>query len=274
MNTIKTLIVDDEPLARKGLSIRLRDFPQIEVVGLCKNGEEALAECKRQQVDLMFLDIQMPGLSGLEVVKQLSESALGIPAIVFVTAFDQYAVKAFEIHALDYLLKPVDDNRLKKAVEKVQTYLKSQEDTSHKRKLASFVAGITGNNCEEILKKLAAGDKLEETRFPESIAVKEQGEIVRVQVSSIQWVDAAGDYMCLHCADGKTHILRKTMKELEAELDPKEFVRVHRSAIVNSKQINKLVTQVSGEYLLVLENGQELKVSRSYRDKVKAALAS
>ena len=113
MNTIKTLIVDDEPLARKGLSIRLRDFPHIEIVGLCENGEEALAECKRQQVDLMFLDIQMPGLSGLEVVKHLSDSAIGIPAIVFVTAFDQYAVKAFEIHALDYLLKPVDDNRLK-----------------------------------------------------------------------------------------------------------------------------------------------------------------
>jgi two-component system LytT family response regulator len=273
MNTIKTLIVDDEPLARKGLSIRLKDFPQIEVVGLCKNGEETLEFCKRQQVDLMFLDIQMPGMSGLEVVKQLSESPLGVPAVVFVTAFDQYAVRAFDIHALDYVLKPVDDNRLNKAVEKVQTFLKSQEDTSHKRKLASFVAGITGNNCEEILKKLAAGDKLEKARFAESIAVKEQGEILRVQVNSIQWVDAAGDYMCLHCSNGKTYILRKTMKELEAELDPKDFVRVHRSAIVNSKQINKLVTQVSGEYLLVLENGQELKVSRSYRDKVKAAIA-
>jgi two-component system LytT family response regulator len=155
MNTIKTLIVDDEPLARKGLSIRLKDFPQIEVVGLCKNGEETLEFCKRQQVDLMFLDIQMPGMSGLEVVKQLSESPLGVPAVVFVTAFDQYAVRAFDIHALDYVLKPVDDNRLNKAVEKVQTFVKSQEDTSHKRKLASFVAGITGNNCEEILKKLA-----------------------------------------------------------------------------------------------------------------------
>lgn len=274
MQKIKTLIVDDEPLARKGLAVRLSQYPEIEVVGLCKNGAEALDMCKSQVIDLLFLDIQMPGVSGLEVVKQLSELPLDMPAVIFVTAFDQYAVKAFEIHALDYLLKPVDDSRLEKAVEKVQTFVKSQQDTSHKKKLASFVAGITGNNCEEILKKLASGEKLDDTRYPDSLAVKEQGEIIRVQINTIQWVDAAGDYMCLHCSDGKTHILRKTMKELESELDPKLFVRVHRSAIVNTKQISKLVTQVSGEYVLVLDNGQELKVSRSYRDKVKSALAS
>lgn len=274
MKQINAIIVDDEPLARKGLAVRLREYPEINVVGLCQNGHEALDICKSQIIDLMFLDIQMPEMSGLEVVKTLAELPLDMPAVVFVTAFDQYAVKAFEIHALDYLLKPVDDNRLKQAVEKVQAHIKTQQDTSHKRKLASFVAGITGNNCEEILKRLASGDKLDEQKYPESIAVKEQGEIIRVQLNTVQWVDAAGDYMCMHCADGKTHILRKTMKELESELDPKLFVRVHRSAIVNTKQITKLVTQVSGEYLLVLENGQELKVSRSYRDKVKAALAS
>ncbi len=172
------------------------------------------------------------------------------------------------------MLKPVDEDRLKQAVEKVQSHLKTQQDNAHKKKLASFVAGITGNNCEEILKKLASGDSLETKKYPESLAVKEQGEIIRVPTNTIQWVDAAGDYMCLHCSDGQTHILRKTMKELERELDPSLFVRVHRSAIVNSKQISKLVTQVSGEYLLVLGNGQELKVSRSYRDKVKAALAN
>lgn len=274
MTTIKTLIVDDEPLARKGLAIRLTDYPDIEVIAECSNGVQAIEKCKTHTIDLIFLDIQMPGMSGFEVVKQLAELPLDMPSIVFVTAFDQYAVDAFEIHALDYLLKPVDDKRLQKAVVKVQTFLKSQQDNSHKKKLATFVAGITGNNCEEILKKLASGEKLDESRYPDSLAVKEQGEIVRVQVSTIQWVDAAGDYMCLHCSDGKTHILRKTMKELESELDPKLFVRVHRSAIVNSKQIAKLVTQVSGEYILVLDNGQELKVSRSYRDKVKAALAS
>ncbi|MFC3031319.1 LytR/AlgR family response regulator transcription factor [Pseudoalteromonas fenneropenaei] len=274
MNKIRTLIVDDESLARKGLAVRLKDFNDIEVLGLCSDGQEAIEFCKQNDVDLVFLDIQMPGLNGFEVARFLTESIKPLPAIVFVTAFDQYAVKAFEIHALDYILKPVDDNRLKQAVEKVHTYIKTQQDNAHKKKLASFVAGITGNNCEEILKKLASGDSIVDKKFPESLAVKEHGEIIRVNVASVQWVDAAGDYMCLHCSDGQTHILRKTMKELEQELDPQLFVRVHRSAIVNTKQISKLVTQTSGEYLLVLQNGQELKVSRSYRDKVKAALAS
>ena len=274
MSKIRTLIVDDEPLARKGLAVRLSEFEDIEVIRLCSNGQEAIDECLSGNIELVFLDIQMPNMNGFEVARALSESVNPLPAIVFVTAFDQFAVKAFEIHALDYILKPVDDNRLKQAVEKVHTYLKTQQDNAHKKKLASFVAGITGNNCEEILKKLATGDSLADRRYPESLAVKEQGEIVRVPVITIQWVDAAGDYMCLHCQDGQTHILRKTMKELEQELDPQLFVRVHRSAIVNTKQISKLVTQVSGEYLLVLDNGQELKVSRSYRDKVKAALAN
>ncbi|MCF2861556.1 Sensory transduction protein LytR [Pseudoalteromonas sp. THAF3] len=275
MNTIKTLIVDDESLARKGLAIRLADIECIELVQQCAQGQEAVDICRSEPIDLVFLDIQMPGMNGFEVadaLAQLPDSQQ--PLVVFVTAFDRYAVQAFEVHALDYVLKPVDDNRLKQAVEKVQSHLKTQQDNTHKKKLASFVAGITGNNCEEILKKLASGDSLETKRYPESLAVKEQGEIIRVPTNTIQWVDAAGDYMCLHCGDGQTHILRKTMKELEQELDPGLFVRVHRSAIVNSKQINKLVTQVSGEYLLVLTNGQELKVSRSYRDKVKAALAN
>lgn len=274
MNKIKTLIVDDEPLARKGLAVRLKDNEQLDIVALCANGDEAIEQCDKHDIDLIFLDIQMPGMNGFEVAKALTERQNPLPAIVFVTAFDQYAVQAFEIHALDYILKPVDDNRLEQAVEKVQSYLKTQQDNAHKKKLASFVAGITGNNCEEILKKLATGDSISDKKYPESLAVKEQGEIIRVTTASIQWVDAAGDYMCLHCSDGKTHILRKTMKELESELNPALFVRVHRSAIVNTKQISKLVTQSSGEYLLVLDNGQELKVSRSYRDKVKAALAS
>ncbi|MBE0364065.1 two-component system, LytT family, response regulator [Pseudoalteromonas ulvae UL12] len=274
MTNIKTIIVDDEPLARKGLAVRLTDYPELDVIALCKNGNEAIDVCKSQKVDLIFLDIQMPGMNGFEVVKTLLNFDMILPAIVFVTAFDQYAVKAFDVHALDYILKPVDENRLKQAVDKVHSHIKTQQDQVHKRKLASFVAGITGNDCEDILKKLATGAKLDDKRYPESIAVKEQGEIIRVPAATIQWVDAAGDYMCLHCSDGKTHILRKTMKELEQELDPNLFVRVHRSAIVNTKQITKLVTQVSGEYQLVLENGQELKVSRSYRDKVKSALAS
>ncbi|HAU04935.1 MAG TPA: DNA-binding response regulator, partial [Pseudoalteromonas shioyasakiensis] len=160
MSKIRTLIVDDEPLARKGLAVRLSEFDDLEVIRLCSNGQEAIDECLSGNIQLVFLDIQMPNMNGFEVARALSESVNPLPAIVFVTAFDQFAVKAFEIHALDYILKPVDDNRLKQAVEKVHTYLKTQQDNAHKKKLASFVAGITGNNCEEILKKLATGDSL------------------------------------------------------------------------------------------------------------------
>lgn len=272
---INTLIVDDESLARKGLAVRLAEFEAIDLIAEYASGKQAIAHCQQQQIDLLFLDIQMPEMNGLEVAKHLSELEQNKqPLIIFVTAFDQFAVKAFEVHALDYLLKPVDDERLKQAVEKVQTHFTTQQDNSHKKKLASFVAGITGNNCEEVLKKLAAGDNLNQKRYPESLAIKEQGEILRIATNSIQWIDAAGDYMCLHCQDGKTHILRKTMKELENQLDPALFVRVHRSAIVNSKQINKLICQTSGEYSVELKNQQTLKVSRSYRDKVKAILTN
>ncbi len=141
MIKIKTLIVDDEPLARRGLAVRLEEFTDIEVIKQCSSGADAIEICKNQKIDLIFLDIQMPGMNGFEVARALSESTRVLPAIVFVTAFDQFAVKAFEIHALDYILKPVDDNRLKQAVEKVHTYLKTQQDNAHKKKLASFVAG-------------------------------------------------------------------------------------------------------------------------------------
>ncbi len=272
MSKLRTLLVDDEPLARKGLAVRLTQFDDIELVASCQSGAEALALCENEDIDLIFLDIQMPEMNGFEVIQNLTARLDVLPAVVFVTAFDQFAVKAFETHALDYVLKPVEESRLRQAVDKVQSFIKNQQDGAQKRKLASFVAGLTGNNCEEILKKIANGETPEEKRFSESLAVKEQGEIVRVPTNSIEWIDAAGDYMCLHCTDGKTHILRKTMKELEQMLDPHDFIRVHRSAIVNSHQIQKLVTQTSGEYVVVLNNEQELKVSRSYRDKVKSVI--
>jgi len=133
MTKIKTIIVDDEPLARKGLAVRLEEYTDIEVVKLCSSGSDAIEACKEHPIDLVFLDIQMPGMNGFEVARALSESTKALPAIVFVTAFDQFAVKAFEIHALDYILKPVDDNRLKQAVEKVHSYLKTQQDNAHKK---------------------------------------------------------------------------------------------------------------------------------------------
>lgn len=265
---INTVIVDDEPLARKGLSLRLAEFENIEIVGECKNGIEAVTLIPQVRPDLVFLDIQMPGLNGFQVINKLQELKQPIPLIVFVTAFDSYAIKAFDVHALDYVLKPVDGRRLQEAVDKVLLTLERQQQDGNNQKLARLVADFTGDDCEDILRKLASGESITTNSFPDILAIKDGSEVTRVAVNDIQWIDAAGDYMCVHATD-QTHIMRRTMKELENDLDPKKFVRAHRSAIVNIKFVQKMVSHISGEYHLILNNGTELKVSRSHRDRVK-----
>ena len=265
---INTLIVDDEPLARKGLSLRLAEFDNINIIGEVKNGLDAVALIPQLQPDLVFLDIQMPGLNGFQVINKLKELNQPIPIIVFVTAFDSYAIKAFDIHALDYVLKPVDEVRLRAAVDKVIHYLELKNESVHTQNLVSLVADFTGDDCEDILRKLACGEKLTSYNYPDILAIKDGSEVNRVPVSDIHWVDAAGDYMCVHTSD-QTYIMRRTMKELDQQLDPRKFIRVHRSAIVNINYVQKLISHISGEYHLILSNGSELKVSRSHRDKVK-----
>ena len=268
---IKTIVVDDEPLARKGLRVRLERHQDIEVVAECQNGLDAVSAISQHRPDLVFLDIQMPGLNGFQVIHKLRELKQSIPMIVFVTAYDSYAIKAFDVHALDYLLKPADDERLSAALNKVRDYFTTQLYDEQSRKLVNLVAELTGDDCEEILRKLASGEPVETNPYPEVLAIKDGSEVTRVNVQDIQWIDAAGDYMCVHALDGM-HIMRKTMKELEQELNPQWFVRVHRSAIANIRFVKKLVSHISGEYHLILQNDTELKVSRSHRDKVKAAM--
>jgi two-component system LytT family response regulator len=265
---ISTVIVDDEPLAGKGLSLRLAEFDNIDIVGECKNGIEAVTLIPQVRPDLVFLDIQMPGLNGFQVINKLQELKQPIPLIVFVTAFDSYAIKAFDVHALDYVLKPVDGKRLKDAVDKVTLTLERKQQDVNNQKLAKLVADFTGDDCEDILRKLASGESITTNAYPDILAIKDGSEVTRVEVNDIQWIDAAGDYMCVHATD-QTHIMRRTMKELENDLDPKKFVRAHRSAIVNIKFVQKMVSHISGEYHLILNNGTELKVSRSHRDRVK-----
>ena len=265
---ISTVIVDDEPLARKGLSLRLAEFDNIDIVGECKNGIEAVTLIPQVRPDLVFLDIQMPGLNGFQVINKLQELKQPIPLIVFVTAFDSYAIKAFDIHALDYVLKPVDGRRLKDAIDKVLLTLEREQQDGNNQKLARLVADFTGDDCEDILRKLASGESITTSPYPDILAIKDGSEVTRVAVNDIQWIDAAGDYMCVHASD-QTHVMRRTMKELENDLDPKKFVRAHRSAIVNIKFVKKMVSHISGEYHLILNNGTELKVSRSHRDRVK-----
>ena len=279
--SLSTIIVDDEPLARKGLAIRLQAHDNINVIAQCCNGREALEAIRAYQVDLMFLDIQMPGLNGFQVLESIIEQGLAMPVVVFVTAFDQYALKAFEVHALDYLLKPADEERLAQTIDKIQTYFKSSADSAHKSKLVRLVSDVTGNDYQQILSELDNGQELTLSSYSDVLAIKDAGEVSRVPVKDILWIDAAGDYMCVHTLETKqsilqenTYILRKTMKELEVCLDPKQFIRNHRSTIVNKNVIDKFCSQVNGEYFLVLKNGKELKVSRSYKDKVKQAVNS
>lgn len=268
---IKTVVVDDEPLARRGLKARLERHHDIDVVAECQNGLDAVSAISQHRPDLVFLDIQMPGLNGFQVIHKLRELKQPLPLIVFVTAYDSYAIRAFDVHALDYLLKPADDERLKQALEKVREYFATQHQDEQSRKLVNLVAELTGDDYEEILRKLASGEAVETNPYPDVLAIKDGSEVTRVNVQDIQWIDAAGDYMCVHALDGM-HIMRKTMKELEKELNPQWFVRVHRSAIANIRFVKKLVSHISGEYHLILQNDTELKVSRSHRDKVKAAM--
>jgi len=277
----RTIIVDDEPLARKGLSIRLQDFKEVDVITQCSNGREAIEAIRAYQVDLMFLDIQMPGLNGFQVIEEIANQGLNMPMVVFATAFDQYAIKAFEVHALDYILKPADEARLAQTITKVKQYYQSSTDAEHKSKLIRLVSDVTGNDSQQILYELANNQPVSLSHYSDILAIKDGSEVSRVSVKDIIWIDAAGDYMCVHaCSQSNvgsqedTHILRKTMKQLEEHLDPKLFIRNHRSTIVNKNFILKFCNQVNGEYFLVLKNGKELKVSRSYKEKVKQAINS
>ncbi|WP_445766527.1 LytR/AlgR family response regulator transcription factor [Rheinheimera sp.] len=266
---LKVIVVDDEPLARKGMLVRLKEFTELTIIAECSNGEQAIESIRQLQPDLVFLDVEMPGIDGFTVLKQLQQLNIRLPYVVFVTAYDHYAFNAFEVSALDYVLKPVEPERLRQAVEKVLKVFQAQDSQRHKGQLAEAVAKLTGDETNNILQRLDNAEPVVNERYPDAISIKDSGEITRVPVSAIEWVDAAGDYMCIHTRDGQTHILRRTMKELELELDPRLFVRVHRSAIVNVHTIAKLQMLANGEHQLMLTNGQAVKVSRSYKDRVK-----
>jgi len=262
---IRTAIVDDELLSRRGIALRLHEAPEFEVVAECSNGREAVGTLQRERPDLVFLDIQMPGLSGFDVLAHLPRDVL--PLVVFVTAYDQYAVRAFEAHAVDYLLKPIDDRRFDTTLERVRQSALVRDAADQRDRLMEIVAEITGSGEIGLEELLEHGTAALGVRQPQVLPIRQGRKTVRVPIPAIQWVDAAGDYMCVH-AEGDTHILRGTMKELEEILDPRLFQRVHRSTIVNLRFVKSLRAHMNGEYFLTLEGGQELKLSRTYRDKV------
>ncbi len=258
--TIRTILVDDEALAIQGLELRLASHPDVEIVDRCRNGREAIRSIKTHKPDLVFLDVQMPGFDGFGVIEGLMD--IEPPLIVFVTAFDEFALKAFEAQALDYLLKPVDETRLSATLQRVRERMaerRASDESGRLRSLLKTVApqAVSPNNAEEV----GPG------RYEKLLNVKDRGQIFRVDVESIERIDAAGDYMCIHTG-GQTLILRETMKDLERRLDPRKFRRIHRSTIVNLDQVRQVKPHTNGECYLVLTSGAQVKVSRSYRDVV------
>jgi len=262
---INTLLVDDEPLARRGLELRLAAEPDVRIVGQCGNGEEALAAIGAQAPDLVFLDVQMPGLDGFATLRAIPASQM--PMVVFVTAYDHYAIRAFEASAVDYLLKPIDDSRLAQALHRVREARREREAQHHCTRLLGLLGELSGRPALTLDEALAGDSTLRLSPKDDRMAIKDGGNTVRIDPLTIRWIDAAGDYMCIH-TDSQTHVLRATMRELEVQLDPRRFQRVHRSTIVNVGRVRSFRTHINGEYFLLLDSGHEVKLSRSYKDKV------
>jgi two-component system LytT family response regulator len=258
--TIRTLIVDDEKLAVQGLQLRLEPFSDVEIIGTCSNGREAIRAIKTEKPDLVFLDIQMPGFDGFSVVKGVME--IEPPLFVFVTAYEEHAIRAFEANAVNYLMKPVDEDKLADTLDRVRTRLSEKRSAEEAEKLKDVLAEV----APDAMENMPAEDE-SIGRYERMINIKDRGQIFRVDVDTIEHIEAAGDYMCIYTGDNSL-ILRETMKDLERRLDPRVFQRVHRSTIVNLDQVRQVKPHTNGECFLVLGSGAEVKVSRSYRDVV------
>jgi two-component system LytT family response regulator len=258
--TIRTIIVDDEKLAIQGLQLRLEDFPDVEVIDTCANGREAIRKIKTEKPDLVFLDIQMPGFDGFSVVKGVME--IEPPLFVFVTAYQEHAIRAFEANAVNYLMKPVDRDKLADTLDRVRTRIVEKRSAEEAEKLKLVLNEVAPDAVENMV-----GDEDVAARYEKLINVKDRGQIFRVDVDSIEHIEAAGDYMCIYTGDNSL-ILRETMKDLERRLDPRLFQRVHRSTIVNLDKVRQVKPHTNGECFLVLESAAQVKVSRSYRDVV------
>ena len=249
---VRVLLVDDEPLARAMLREMLSVDPDVEIVGECVNGSEAVEVINATVPDLVFLDVQMPEVGGFEVLEALVQDQ--IPHVIFVTAYDQYAVRAFEVHALDYLLKPFDRERFDLSWQRAKAQILHERD------------GGVDQRILALLEEMKAGSK-----YLERLVIKAAGRIYFLETNDIDWIEAEGNYVSVH-AGKKSHLLRETISSLESQLDPKKFLRIHRSSIVRIDRIRELQPWFHGEFRVVLQNGMQLTLSRNYRDKLQEAL--
>ena len=249
---MRVLIVDDEPLARRGIALRLRKFRDVEIVGECGDGQSAVEKILERSPDVVFLDIQMPGMDGFEVLRALPTENL--PAVIFLTAYEQHVLRAFDVHALHYLLKPVDDTRFAAAVGRARALVDSPSKA---------------DTAQRVMKMLARVSDEHASRF----TVQTGSRIQIVTAEDVEWIGAAGDYVELH-VNGCSFLLRETMASLEQRLDPAKFIRIHRSRIVRSKAILELRSIENREFTVKLSDGSEHRSSRTYADRVEHWLSS
>jgi len=249
---IRTLIVDDEPIARRGIRGLLKGEVDVEIVGEAGDGVQALEEIESKHPDLVFLDVQMPGLDGFEVVEEIG--ATRMPAVVFVTAFDEFALRAFSVHALDYLLKPVKKDQFRAAVDRARAVLEFSRRKDLGRRLDGLVAEINSGK-----------------KFVERFLLRSAGRLTIVRVDDIDWLESDGDYVRVH-AHGKKNLLRIRISEIESKLNPAQFIRIHRSTIVAIDRVVEMKPATNGDYLVRLTDGTQLNLSRTYRERVFAHL--
>ena len=248
MEKIRAIIVDDEPLSRRGIRAHLKEERDVLIIAECGNGREAVRVIEEQAPDLIFLDVQMPELDGFGVLAAINVEVM--PAIIFVTAYDQYALRAFEVHALDYLLKPFDTERFSRALERARAQIERRSISDLSHRLQSLIDDLKTNQ-----------------KYTERLVIKSAGRIFFLGVEEIDWVEAADNYVCLHTGSD-THLLRETMNSLESRLDPAEFLRVQRSTMINVRRIKELHPLFRGEYEIVLLDGTRLASGRGYRDRL------
>jgi two-component system LytT family response regulator len=263
MQKLRTIIVDDEPLALKLLRTVLSEIADVEIVAECSNGKQAVEAATRLEPELIFLDIQMPGMNGFDVIKSMQPEIM--PMVVFVTAYDQYAVDAFDVHAVDYVLKPLDSERIARSIERAIDRLKNDVDRSFKSPLIGAIEEISERASKE--KTVEPANNLPDG-MKRKLLVRDSGVVKVIPFDDIDWVDAAGDYMCVH-AVGETHVIRSTLRDLMTKLDDNLFVRIHRSTIVNVERVVSVTPLQKGGSLLHLTQGESLKVSRNYRDSIR-----
>jgi two-component system LytT family response regulator len=258
--SIRTMLIDDEDIARRGLRIRLERAGDIEVVAECPNGQEAIAAIIRKKPDLVFLDIQMPQLSGFQVIEALPAALC--PYVVFVTAYDQYAIRAFAVHALDYLLKPVDDDRLAETLRRARGAMADCRSDRYTSRVREAIDGLSRDREADAQRALG-----------ERIAIPSGDSLAVVRVSDIDWIQAAGNYVSVHVGK-KSWLLRETISAIDQRLAPHGFSRIHRSTLVNVRRVSELKSLANGEFAVFLADGTTLKLSRGYREALDQLIGS